>query len=134
MVAFNFEIRQFPILPSGVPLSTFGVNELNFCVRNGNRWILVAIITGMAPLVGLEATPAVQKHLILRHFRLKTGQNEAFSSKNNFMRQSCDSPQNDPETVKKIQQILIKNQRSCRKNRSILNSKNGCGKQCFPHP
>ena len=28
----------------------------NFCVRNGNRWILVAIITGMAPLVGLELT------------------------------------------------------------------------------
>ena len=53
---FLIEIRQFPILPSGVPLSTFGVNELNFCVRNGNRWILVAIITGMAPLVGLEPT------------------------------------------------------------------------------
>ena len=32
----------------------FAVDELNFCVRNGNRWILVAIITGMAPLVGLE--------------------------------------------------------------------------------
>ena len=29
--------------------STFGVDELNFCVRNGNRWILIAIITGMAP-------------------------------------------------------------------------------------
>ena len=36
--------------------STFAVDELNFCVRNGNRWILVAIITGMAPLVGLEPT------------------------------------------------------------------------------
>ena len=36
--------------------STFAVDELNFCVRNGNRWILVAIITGMAPLVGLEGT------------------------------------------------------------------------------
>ena len=35
--------------------STFTADELNFCVRNGNRWILVAIITGMAPLVGLEA-------------------------------------------------------------------------------
>ena len=28
--------------------STFGVKELNFCVRNGNRWILFAIITAMA--------------------------------------------------------------------------------------
>ena len=27
--------------------STFGVKELNFCVRNGNRWILFAIITAM---------------------------------------------------------------------------------------
>ena len=27
--------------------STFGVKELNFCVRNGNRWNLFAIITAM---------------------------------------------------------------------------------------
>ena len=27
--------------------STFGVKELNFCVRNGNRWILFAIITAI---------------------------------------------------------------------------------------
>ena len=49
-----FEIRQLAILPSLGWLSTFAVDELNFCVRNGNRWILVAIVTGMAPLVGLE--------------------------------------------------------------------------------
>ncbi len=47
MWLFFFEIRQLPILPSGVPLSTFGNVELNFCVRNGNRWILYFIITGM---------------------------------------------------------------------------------------
>ena len=44
----NYEIR----------LRAYGYNiyaELNFCVRNGNRWILCFIITGMAPLVGLEA-------------------------------------------------------------------------------
>ena len=29
------------------PASTFGVKELNFCVRNGNRWNLFAIITAM---------------------------------------------------------------------------------------
>ena len=28
--------------------STFGVKELNFCVRYGNRWILFAIITAIA--------------------------------------------------------------------------------------
>ena len=27
--------------------STFGVKELNFCVRNGNRWDLFAIVTVM---------------------------------------------------------------------------------------
>ena len=27
--------------------STLGVRKLNFCVRNGNRWILSAIITAM---------------------------------------------------------------------------------------
>ena len=51
-----FEIRQLAILPDLGWSSTFAVDELNFCVRNGNRWILVAIITGMAPLVGLEPT------------------------------------------------------------------------------
>ena len=28
-------------------VSTLGVKELNFCVRNGNRWILFAIVTAM---------------------------------------------------------------------------------------
>ena len=28
-------------------VSTFGVKELNFCVRNGYRWILFAIITAI---------------------------------------------------------------------------------------
>ena len=54
--AFFNEIRQLAILPDLGWSSTFAVDELNFCVRNGNRWILVAIITGMAPLVGLEPT------------------------------------------------------------------------------
>ena len=35
--------------------STFGVDELNFCVRNGNRWDLVAIITGMAIITAFTA-------------------------------------------------------------------------------
>ena len=38
---------RWPILPSGHPLSTFGAKELNFCVRDGNRWVLFAIITTM---------------------------------------------------------------------------------------
>ena len=40
-------MRQLPILPSRCQLSTFGAIELNFCVRNGNRWDLNAIVTAM---------------------------------------------------------------------------------------
>ena len=32
-------------LPGGCPPSTISAKELNFCVRNGNRCILFAIIT-----------------------------------------------------------------------------------------
>ena len=34
-----------PNLPGGFPPSTFSAKELNFCVRNGNRCILFAIVT-----------------------------------------------------------------------------------------
>src|SRR3712207_2988389 len=34
-----------PNLPGGFPPSTFSAKELNFCVRNGNRCILLAIVT-----------------------------------------------------------------------------------------
>ena len=33
------------IFPGSFPPSIFGTAELNFCVRNGNRWILSVIIT-----------------------------------------------------------------------------------------
>ena len=39
--------------------------------RNGNRWILVAIITGMAPLVGLEAEGDLENELFLSKNGLK---------------------------------------------------------------
>ena len=35
--------RHSPIFPRRRHLSIFGVYELNFCVRNGNRWDLTAI-------------------------------------------------------------------------------------------
>ena len=38
--------RQRPTLPGGLPPSTISAEELNFRVRNGNGWILFAIITG----------------------------------------------------------------------------------------
>ena len=34
-----------PIFPGSRPPSIVGANELNFCVRDGNRWTLAAINT-----------------------------------------------------------------------------------------
>ena len=38
-------LRHRPIFPGGCPPSIFGTNELNYCVRNGNRWTLAVINT-----------------------------------------------------------------------------------------
>ena len=43
----NTEMRQLLILPGRVQPSTFSAIELNFCVRDGNRWVLNAIATAM---------------------------------------------------------------------------------------
>ena len=37
--------QRLPILPGRFQPSTFGVYGLNCCVRHGNRWIPVAIVT-----------------------------------------------------------------------------------------
>ena len=43
-----------PIFPASHPASIVGADELNFCVRDGNRWTLVAINTNLCrPLWGL---------------------------------------------------------------------------------
>ena len=43
---YTFFLNQrLPILPGGLPPSTFGVCGLNCCVRHGNRWIPAAIAT-----------------------------------------------------------------------------------------
>ena len=38
--------QQLPILPARLQASTFGLLVLNYCVRNGNRWIHQGIATG----------------------------------------------------------------------------------------
>ena len=43
-VLFN---RQLSILPGRFQPSTFDVWGLNYCVRDGNRWIPPAIATGL---------------------------------------------------------------------------------------
>ena len=42
---------QLPILAGSFPPTTFGVEKLNFCVRHGNRCILLAIATTLLLLV-----------------------------------------------------------------------------------
>ena len=42
---YPYKNQRLPILPGGLPPSTFGVCGLNCCVRHGNRWIPAAIAT-----------------------------------------------------------------------------------------
>ena len=50
---FSF-VLALPIFPASHPASIVGADELNFCVRDGNRWTLVAINTNLRrPLWGL---------------------------------------------------------------------------------
>ena len=42
---YPYNNQRLPILPGGLPPSTFGVYGLNCCVRHGNRWIPAAIAT-----------------------------------------------------------------------------------------
>ena len=39
-----------PIFTCSRPHTIVGTHELNFCVRNGNRWTLMAINTNYLPL------------------------------------------------------------------------------------
>ena len=54
--------QQLPILPGRLQPSTFGVYELNYCVRDGNRWILIAIATESVRVCTLKTT---QKYIYL---------------------------------------------------------------------
>ena len=38
-------VFALPIFPGSRPPSIVGTNELNYCVRYGNRWILIVINT-----------------------------------------------------------------------------------------
>ena len=46
--------RRRPTLPGRVQPSTISAEGLNFCVRNENRWIPFAIITGMVKCASLH--------------------------------------------------------------------------------
>ena len=51
--------QRLPILPGGLPPSTFGVCRLNGCVRYGNRWTPAAIATESSELCALTTTENV---------------------------------------------------------------------------
>ena len=42
----DYSFRQLSTFPGSLPPSIIDVKELNFCVRHGNRWSLLAIVTG----------------------------------------------------------------------------------------
>ena len=48
-----------PIFPGSHPPSIVGVHELNFCVRDGNRWTLMTINTNS---IVEEVFPFLCKH------------------------------------------------------------------------
>ena len=51
-------IRQRLILPGRVQPSTFSTGELNFCVRDGNRWNLIVISTNYCVGIYLSSRAA----------------------------------------------------------------------------
>ena len=51
-------VFALPIFPGSRPPSIVGVHELNFCVRDGNRWTLMTINTNS--MDGFN-------HLLLKH-------------------------------------------------------------------
>ena len=50
----RFLVLALPIFPASHPASIVGADELNFCVRDGNRWTLVAINTNYLFSIYLE--------------------------------------------------------------------------------
>ena len=64
------KMLALPIFPASHPASIVGACELNFCVRNGNRWTLTAINTnfsrkGSFPLPSMSKHPCFNRSLII---------------------------------------------------------------------
>ena len=61
-------VLALPIFPVSHPTSIFGGNELNFCVRYGNRWTLIPISTnysvqGCALKTGHHGNGISERHI-----------------------------------------------------------------------
>ena len=55
-------VLALPIFPASHPASIVGANELNYCVRNGNRWTLIAINTNYSGYTLKTEHRRVEKH------------------------------------------------------------------------
>ena len=70
-----------PIFPCSHPQSIVGACELNFCVRDGNRWTLTAINTNLFGRVApsfMSKLSGALTGLILPHFPVAVKQNLRF--------------------------------------------------------
>ena len=67
---------RLPILPARFQASTFGVQVLNYCVRNGNRWNHLAIATRFLKVYPSYSEgcsfKTIQKKLLCQHLRIFT--------------------------------------------------------------
>ena len=66
--AIQIGIRRRPTLPGRFQPSTISAERLNFCVRYGNRWNPLAIVTGNWDLVGHFHVVAHSRVLLLSTF------------------------------------------------------------------
>ena len=56
-------VSALPIFPGRLQPSIFGASELNFCVRDGNRWTLTAINTDFVRTSSISLTSAWRPRL-----------------------------------------------------------------------
>ena len=85
---------RLPIVPGRFQPSIFGTSELNFCVRNGNRWTLTVINTNYSVnrfelrfLPSLSAT-SIYYHILLQNASLFSKKIKFFSRQTKSARNS----------------------------------------------
>ena len=86
-----------PIFPCSHPQSIFGADELNFCVRDGNRWTLAAINTNLyicfqLPLRTFSILPApcsLVKHFLVSQARSLAPDEACFGRQEKWREQSA---------------------------------------------
>ena len=67
----SFFVLALPIFPARLQASIFGVNELNFRVRNGNGWTLVTINTNSLSLNSLYNLRRFVKQILVTRRRIE---------------------------------------------------------------